>query len=456
MSLRALTACLLYWTLATPALAAVSAEEAAQLGETLTPLGAEKSADDNHGIPQWTGGYQWPSTPPESQRRHPENYPGLGDQKPLFSVNKSNVDEYREFLTPGHQKLFDSYGDTYRMDVYPSQRSVFAPDYVYEATKKNATTASMEHYGESMNAAAVGIPFPIPKQAQEIIWNHKTRYRGQSISRYNVQLAVHTNGSFVAHKLREDILFSFNLPDARADSLDGVLAYFLQATLAPPRAAGQVLLVHETMNQLEDTRRAWLYNPGQRRVRRAPNVAYDNPGSGSDGLRTNDQLDVFNGATDRYRWRLKGKKVMLVPYNAYKLLDNRVSYDDIIEKQHPNQDYMRYEFHRVWVVESTLRENTNHIYARRTFYVDEDSWTILMVDIYDAREQLWRYQEYHQVMIPWTESVGPAGHMIFDFNSRRYLAMEISNEEPLFEVNDFAVDHFRSSNVRKVASRLRR
>ncbi len=44
-----------------------------------------------------------------------------------------------------------------------------------------------------------------------------------------------------------------------------------------------------------------------------------------------------------------------------------------------------------------MREGTSHIYAKRTFYVDEDSWQIMAVDNYDQRGELWRVQEGHQV-----------------------------------------------------------
>ena len=65
--------------------------------------------------------------------------------------------------------------------------------------------------------------------------------------------------------------------------------------MAPARLAGEVLLVQETLDQSIENRRAWVYNPGQRRVRRAPNVAFDNPGTNSDNLRTSDQFDMYNG-----------------------------------------------------------------------------------------------------------------------------------------------------------------
>ena len=452
--IRTLVAGATLLSLSTPALhAKVDPEQAAELGKSLTPMGAEMAGNEAGTIPAWDGGYKPPRMPADSRKRHPESYPGVGDQKPLFVINADNMAEHEAFLTPSHKTLLTRFPDSYRLPVYPSQRTVYAPDYIYEATRENALKADTSNFGESILNAAIGVPFPIPTSGKEVIWNHKTRFRGQSIRRYNVQLAVQTNGTFTPHKLREDVLFSYALPDATPDGLKGVMTYFLQIALAPPRAAGQVLLVHETMDQWQEPRRAWLYNPGQRRVRRAPNVAYDNPGSGSDGLRTNDQLDVFNGATDRYRWKLVGKGEFYVPYNAYKLVDDRLDYGDIVDEGHIDQNLARYELHRVWIVDSFLREGTSHIYKRRTFYVDEDSWTILMVDIYDNRDQLWRIQEYHQIMIPWTESVGPAGHIIYDLQSNRYLAMELSNEEPLFDTESFDEQYFRTSNVRRIARR---
>ncbi len=438
--------------------AAVSAEEAARLGQDLTPTGAEKAGngktDPSVAIPEWDGGYDW--TPvPEARRRYPESYPGIGDQRPLFVIDQNNYEEYRDKLSVGQLAMLETY-DTFRLPVYKSVRSYHAPDFYYEATKKNATDARLENFGESLVNAITGVPFPIPGSGQEVIWNHKTRYRGQSITRYNTQLAVQTNGDYTELHLQEDVLFTYNLPDARPEELDNVMTYFLQLTTAPARIAGQILLVHETMDQLLDTRRAWLYNPGQRRVRRAPNVAYDNPGTGSDGLRTNDQLDVFNGATDRYDWKLVGKKEIYIPYNAYELVDNRKSYADLTQARHMVPDNLRYELHRVWVVDSFLREGTSHIYKRRTFYVDEDSWTIALVDIYDARDQLWRVQEYHSVMLPWLKSIGPAGGIVYDLQSGRYLAMELSNEQPLFEEAEFDKNHFRTQNMVRIARQGRR
>ena len=97
----------------------------------------------------------------------------------------------------------------------------------------------------------------------------------------------------------------------------------------PTILAGQITLVHETMDQVKEPRRAWQYNAGQRRVRRAPQVAYDSPGTAADGLRTTDNYDLYNGAPDRYEWKLKGKKEMYIPYNAYRLANNKLTYKEI-------------------------------------------------------------------------------------------------------------------------------
>ena len=177
--------------------------------------------------------------------------------------------------------------------------------------------------------------------------------------------------------------------------LDNRMILFRQKVAAPARLAGRILLAYETLNQVAEPRHAWVYNPGQRRVRRAPNIAYDNPGTAADGLRTSDQFDMFNGALDRYDWKLLGKREMYVPYNSYKLHSDKITFADVLKPLHVNPAYLRYELHRVWVVEATLKEGARHIYKKRVFYVDEDSWMILLSDIYDNRDQLWRVSEGH-------------------------------------------------------------
>jgi hypothetical protein len=230
---------------------------------------------------------------------------------------------------------------------------------------------------------------------------------------------------------------AYSLAGATEAKLDNVILYFIQETTAPARVAGEILLVHETLDQSKEKRRAWLYNPGQRRVRRAPDVSFDNPGTNADNLRTSDQFDMYNGSPERYTWKLVGKKEMYVPYNAYPLHSNKVKYSDILKPQHINQDLARYELHRVWVVDSVLKPGTSHVYKRRTLYVDEDSWQILVVDCYDTRDQLWRVQEGHVIEYYDVPSLWTTLELVMDLQNRRYLALGLVNEEP--KTYDFTI-----------------
>jgi mannose-6-phosphate isomerase-like protein (cupin superfamily) len=213
-------------------------------------------------------------------------------------------------------------------------------------------------------------------------------------------------------------------------------SFFKQLVKAPARLSGNVLLAHETMNQVKEPRRAWIYNSGQRRVRLAPQVAYDGPGTAADGLRTTDNFDMYNGATDRYNWKIVGKKEIYIPYNSYKLEDKKLKYKDVVHAGHLNPELPRYELHRVWVVEGVLKEGQRHIYAKRIFYVDEDSWYINVADHYDGRGEIWRVAEGHiNMRYKHDDTLEYAGIMgmgaveaIHDLQNGRYIALGLTNE----------------------------
>jgi hypothetical protein len=213
------------------------------------------------------------------------------------------------------------------------------------------------------------------------------------------------------------------------------LIFFRQDVVAPARHAGTLLLAHETMDQVKEPRRAWVYNPGRRRVTRAPNVAYDNPGTASDGQRTSDQFDMYNGAPDRYTWTLVGKKEMIVPYNSYKLHSDKIKTTDVLKPLHINQDLARYELHRVWVVEAKVKPGASHLYARRTFYIDEDSWQIVAADQYDGRGQMWRVSEAHCINYYDAQVFWSTLEVHLDLQNGRYLALGLDNENKMYDFN---------------------
>ncbi|MGH8355070.1 MAG: DUF1329 domain-containing protein, partial [Pseudomonas sp.] len=350
-------------------------------------------------------------------------------EQPLFTITAQNVDQYKDKLTPGQLAMFKRYPDSYKMPVYPTHRSATVPADVIAATKANATATKLVEGGNGLENFQNANPFPIPQSGLEAIWNHITRYRGGSVRRLITQATPQPNGSYSMVYFQDEFTFRDKLKDADPSKASNVLFYFKQRVTAPSRLAGNVLLVHETLNQVKEPRLAWLYNAGQRRVRRAPQVSYDGPGTAADGLRTSDNFDLYNGAPDRYEWKLNGKKEIYIPYNSYKLDSPKLKYDDIIKAGHINQDLTRYELHRVWNVTATLKTGERHIYAKRDFFIDEDTWQAAAIDHYDGRGNLWRVAEahaqyYYNKQVPWFTL-----EALYDLQSGRYLALGMKNEE---------------------------
>jgi len=416
----------------------------------LTPLGAERAGNADGSIPAWDGGITTPPTNYKVGDHHPDPY--ASDQA-LHTITAQNLSEYVDTVTAGHAALLQAYPD-YKLVVYPTHRSAANPQRIYDAAKRNATTATLVNDGAGFANAIIGVPFPMPQNGLEVIWNHLTRYRGVAATRHIGQAAPSRGGSYTMVNFEDEFLFNYVREGITAEALDNVLIYFRQAVTSPARLAGTILLAHETMDQVKEPRRAWVYNVGRRRVSRAPNVAYDNPGTAADGMRTSDQFDMFNGAPDRYNWELVGKKEMIVPYNSYQIHSGNLKYNDILHPLHINQDLARYEKHRVWVVEATLKPDAKHLYARRTFYVDEDSWQILAVDQYDSRGQLWRVSEahcinYYDVLTFWSTL-----EVHTDLQAGRYLAIGLDNENEMYDFSitrdpgDYSPDSLRRSGIR--------
>jgi hypothetical protein len=413
--------------LAGNSIAAVSPQDAAKLGSSLTPLGAEKAGNAAGTIPAWTGGItQAPAGYKGSGTHHIDPFAG---DKPLFTITRANLAQYRDQLTPGQVALFETYPDSFQMPVYPSHRSGSAPQWVYANTAKNAVSAKLLDGGNGFADAFGGIPFPIPQNGVEALWNHIARYRGTYVVRRASEVAVQRNGSYSLVTSQQEALFKFYDPKGSYATLNNILFYYLSSTRSPARLAGGAVLVHETLDQVKQPRQAWGYNAGQRRVRRAPNLAYDTPISAADGLRTADDTDMFNGAPDRYDWKLLGKREIYIPYNSYKLTSAQVKYKDLLQVGHLNPAYTRYELHRVWVVEGTLKTGARHIYSKRTLYLDEDSWQAAVVDQYDGRGELWRVsmaylKNYYELPTTWS-----ALDVFHDLQARRYHVQNLDNEE---------------------------
>jgi len=340
------------------------------------------------------------------------------------------------------------------MQVYPTHRSAAFPERIYEAAMNNAVMAELTEGGNGVKDTSEAVPFPIPKEGVEAVWNHLLRYRGEAVEQQFIQVAPTAGGQYNIVTMDQKVMFPYVQPGATIESINNRALYFMQTVVSPARLAGQLLLVHDTVDQVNEPRKAWTYNPGQRRVRRAPNVAYDHPGTASDGQRPSDQLDMFNGAPDRYNWTLKGRKEMYVPYNCYQLHSGDLKYKDILQPGHVNPEYLRYELHRVWVVEGNLKEGTSHVYGRRTFFIDEDSWAILVADHYDKRGQIWRVAEaypinYYEKPLLWTTMEAN-----YDLQNGRYIIVGLTNEgSPADFTVEMSVDEFTPAAMRRKGRR---
>ncbi|MFV0929967.1 DUF1329 domain-containing protein [Pseudomonas jessenii] len=409
------------------ALAAISPQQAEQLKTTLTPLGAERAGNAAGTIPAWNGGITQAPAGYKPGQHHLDPYAA---DKPLFTITKTNLEQYKAHLSPGQIALFNSYPDTFQMPVYPSRRSGAAPQWLYDNTLKNATSAKLLDGGTGFADAYGGVPFPVPKDGIEVLWNHITRYRGIYVVRRASEAPVQRNGSFALVTSQQEGLFNYYRSGGQFADLKNMLFYYLAFVKSPARLAGGAALVHETLDQLKDPRQAWVYDAGQRRVRRAPNLAYDTPIASSDGLRTADDTDLFNGSPDRYDWKLKGKQEVYIPYNNYKVGSPEVKYEQLLTPGHLNPQFTRYELHRVWVVEGTLKPGARHIYSKRVLFLDEDSWGAALVDQYDGRGELWRVsmaylKNFYDLPTTWS-----ALDVFHDLQARRYYVQNLDNEEP--------------------------
>lgn len=449
--LYTLMGCLLFacCLVCTSAWAKMTDDEIARLGKDLTPLGGEMEGNADGTIPPYEGGI---TTPPADYVPGGYRVDPFADDKILFTITADNMDQHADKLTEMHKMMLKTY-PTFKMRVYPTRRSASYPQRIYEATKKYAKTAESDGIGGYLNSVQ-GVAFPIPKNADELLCNYLSRYRGDSSEKSYLTAVVNESGSYTPQITMEKFYNILHLPETTLDNVGKYSLLYKLYKHSPPRIAGQIVLLHEPVSYKITDRSAWTYNPGQRRVRRAPNYEHDNPGTGSDGVITVDQKNQWSGNTERFNWTVIGKKEMYVPYNAYGITTNKVKLKELLTPQHMNSDLLRYELHRVWIFEANLKEGTKHLYKKRRFYADEDSWRILVQDVYDNKDKFWRGMEsfcinYYDVPVfMLSAEVG------YDFLSKRYFVAGLVNETKPMKLNiKMDPKKFTPSAIRREATR---
>ena len=412
---------------ASSAYAKVDATQAARLGTDLTPLGAERAGNASGTIPPWSGGVTAPAGY-QPGMHHPDPF---ASDTPLYRVDQSNLNEYAELLPAGLRDLLERHPDFY-LRVFPTRRSAAAPQRIYDATRFNAQNAELIANGNGIKGAASGIPFPLPQDGMEVIWNHILHYKGDQTHMINNQ-AVVIGGKASYIKRDRHVYYVYNRDGMTQGELNNTLLYYKYRVTAPSKLSGTALVVQDPVDQVLTIRKAWRYSPGDRRVRRLPSLAYDSPQPDTSGLATADVVDSFNGAPDRYEWTLLGKREMLVPYNSYAVHQKGIAYDDIVRPGTLNPELLRYERHRVWVVEATLRTGYSHSYDKRRFYIDEDSWAILAADLYNEKGELIGLQESHPISYYEVPMFNSTLETLYHLKDGNYFVDGLDNNEPMYD-----------------------
>ena len=441
-SWTALAACLL---MTSAAAARVTPEEASKLGTDLTPIGAQAAANASASIPGWE---------PLKNGGDPRTENPFGADKPIFTITSDNAFRYQEQLSAGHKALLATFPGTYKLPVYPTRRSAAFPRWFYEASIRNATTVDLAAGGHRFDGAAQGIPFPIPKNGTEVMWNHIARYNTRGFRGFINNAMSRADGTFEIERVYLELAYAYNDPEATVKSLNNRNLAFMSKIVLPVVKAGGGDLVRVPMDRTTSKVDAWVYVPSSGRVLRGVDNGYDTPLN--DGLMTYDTVDMFNGPFDRYDLKLVGKREMLIPYNTYAVHSAKLKYADILKPEHINPQYTRYELHRVWVVEATVKSGTQHRYQKRTFYLDEDSWAIVLQDIYDEGGALWRFAEAHPVVFGDLPALINGVQVFYDLKAKRYAAVNLTNEEPKLLEYDWVAkgNYFMPNNLaRFIASK---
>jgi hypothetical protein len=362
-------------------------------------------------------------------------------------VNAANMAQYADLLTEGTKAQITKFGLT--LNVFKTHRTAAAPQYVYDNAAKNVTRAVLDPRGGRLGftGAVGGPPFPIPDTSDplvagaQLIWNHLTAWVGYSdLTNFAPGVVVIGGQVILVAGTLSRTIYPYYAPDVTPENFDGYYSKGHYYDKAPSAVDGQETLVWHTTNINVHPDIVWTLLNGQGRVRKAPNQQYDTPNPEANGISNLDEASCFYGNPSQYNWTYIAKKEMLVPYNCNKMLFGNLP--DMLGPHFPQPEYVRWEKHRVWVVEASLVPGITNVNAKRRFYIDEDSWYALLGEGYDAQGDLVKaYAIYNECVpsMPGTIEMGTAtyalqsGNYVFNgnlnyapYNGNQYLAPQDS------------------------------
>lgn len=356
----------------------------AQNSSELTEFGAVRAANADGSIPAYAGGL---TRPPSGFNASSGIYVDpFSDESPLYAITSANLDEYREQLTDGTIALFEKWPE-YRINVYRTHRTMHYPEWVLENSSRNSGNARLggNVVGDSVENAFPGIPFPRPENGYQVMWNSFLRFYHYASITGSAWL-VDSRGRPIELLTGSNHSYS-PFYESRTGVFDG---YYLLNTISmtgPANLAGYVQLQQHPIDYGKGQSN-WVYDPGQRRVRVAPNYAYDTPAAQFGGALFYDEGLGFFGRLDRFDFKLVGRKEVIVPYNNYKFFTTPAR--ELLGPKFLNPEHVRWEKHRMWVVEATRKSGARHAYSKRILYIDEDSWAVYAMEGYDNNGNIHR------------------------------------------------------------------
>lgn len=409
------------------------AGDASELGKSLTLFGAVAAANADGSIPAYKGGVQAPAGFKPGADRYPDPF---ANEKPLYSITKDNLAQYQAALSEGAVAMFQHYPD-YRIDVYPTHRSIRYPKWFLDNTAKNDGTTKLEGVVEGDKVAGAapdgypfqGVPFPEPKSGYEVMWNALMRL-GPPVSvmrskNYLVDASGKINDlpGFDASYFHP---WSEETGALRKRTFDGVFGFSTLLT-SPPTSAGTHFLSYYTPDAAAP-QPIWFYTPGQRRVRKAPEFAYDIPMAAYAGVLFWDEPWGFVGRMDRFDMKLVGKREMIVPYNVFGITNHQGK--DALKPNFVDPGAVRWEKHRVWVVEGVRKPDARHAYSKRNIFIEEDCWCIVGAEAYDDSGKLWRITQNYMWPAYDTGGMNGDSFMTADLRKGNYLVINTDRNEP--------------------------
>ena len=413
-------------------------DELARLGKELTCLGADKSGSAS-GVAAYSG--KWLGAGPGMNAeigKHPSD--PYASEKPLFTITAQNLAQYADKLSEGQKAMFKKYPNTFRMNVYPSHRDFRYDDSVCATVAKNGAETELIENGKKLSNYYMGaIPFPFPKSGLEAIWNGTFPTLVNVESRDEDAAVVYPNGNITWGEQQMRQYCRRNDPKLRGQKAEGISVYVRLLTLMPERNKGEVVKTIDNFTQEADARLAWQYIPAVRRVRQAPGFGFDSPIPSTSNTVVDDEVRMYNGSGERYQWKLVGKKEMYIPYNNFRLESREVGankYASLLKPHHENPDFVRWELHRVYVLEGKLKDGYRHLYPTRIIYADEDTWLFVMSDIYDAKNELWRWNWVNNFYAPGPKVFAQGSAFYHDLSSGTYTAFDLMQAKPQYLIID--------------------